>query len=357
VLDPRKPLQQLHSFGQWLPKHAALVKSITANASVASGFPAGGPGDVHLEAALQLLQQALQVAAEVSISGTAVATGAAAALPASSGAGSTNSRQQQQQQLQCGLRLASFSSNLPGAPALLHVLPGHSLTHLDLQLHTGTAAEHVQLSQLAHPSSLQELRLDGFFFYALADGCLDGLARLSQLTSLRVTGSWRGINKQLQQLLVQPLPLQELQADVLDIRDTASGLPNLAHPTQLTELITTQNSSKSTALPPQLQTLHLSECRDLAPVLALQQLQHITLCTAFESAAEQRQVLELARLPALQALQLSYRDIEAAAAAAPDWGTAAAAARVELYFKSHGRTWHAAHSNCPGRRGSSYSAH
>lgn len=39
VLNTKKPVQQLQGFGQWLPKHAALVKSITA---MTTAFDRGG---------------------------------------------------------------------------------------------------------------------------------------------------------------------------------------------------------------------------------------------------------------------------------------------------------------------------
>jgi hypothetical protein len=70
------------------------------------------------------------------------------------------------------------------------------------------------------------------------------------------------------------------------------------------------------ALPAQLQTLHLNQCRDLASVLALQQLQHLTLCPDF---VPERRVLGLSTLPALQTVELSYRKLHAAAGAASTW--------------------------------------
>lgn len=74
------------------------------------------------------------------------------------------------------------------------------------------------------------------------------------------------------------------------------------------------------ALQAQLQTLHMGECTDLAHVLRLQQLQRLTLCPDF---AEQRQLLQLEKLPALHELHLGYSALcgraAAAAAAAPVW--------------------------------------
>jgi hypothetical protein len=206
VLDPRKPLQQLHSFSQWLPKHAALVQSITATTetaairSIARLSSVRGPSDSHLEAAQQLLQQALQGAANAPKSGAAAAAVAAPRACALLAAGAeglptasahqTVTMQEQQQQ-QPGWRLASFSSDLPAAPALLHVLPAHSLTHLHLHLHGSAAARRASagLSHLARLSSLQHLHLHSSnAMYELPVGCLAGLAQLSQLTSLRLSG-------------------------------------------------------------------------------------------------------------------------------------------------------------------------
>uniref|UniRef100_A0A383W8V2 F-box domain-containing protein n=1 Tax=Tetradesmus obliquus TaxID=3088 RepID=A0A383W8V2_TETOB len=320
VFKREKLLQQLHSFAQWLPKHAALVKSITATAAINNRgllereqFP--------LATAQQLLQQALQAAAGVADAGcdAAGADAAAAAQPASSDVGSYNSTQhdQQQQQQQHGWRLASFSSDLPGVSTLLQLLPSHSLAHLHLVLE-----EPADLSQLARLSSLQQLHLQGNHFMGskLQDGCLAVVVQLSQLTSLRLSGMWWGIKKQLQQLLAQPLPLRQLVADFMDKAvDVRQALPSLAHLTQLTDLYIRGSGmpgGAGAALPAQLQSLHLGQCTNLAPVLALKQLQRLTLWPGF---AKQQQVLELASLPAVQELHLNYQGSLAAAAAAPTW--------------------------------------
>uniref|UniRef100_A0A383VWU3 F-box domain-containing protein n=1 Tax=Tetradesmus obliquus TaxID=3088 RepID=A0A383VWU3_TETOB len=159
VLNTKKPVQQLQGFGQWLPKHAALVKSITAMTTAfdrGGGQAALGTGEAwqsHLAAAQELLQQALQAAAEVPSTHTAASAAAAVAaavLPASSDAGVSSSTQRPQQQQ--GWRLASVSSDLPGAPRLLSLLPSGSLTHLHLDLQPGTPLK--ELSQLSRLSSL-----------------------------------------------------------------------------------------------------------------------------------------------------------------------------------------------------------
>jgi hypothetical protein len=154
------------------------VKSITAkNAYVDPDQCTSNEWDTHCEAVQQLLQRALQSAAEQAYAGTAGAA-AAAAVPASSNAVPENStQQQQQQQQQRGWRLASFESDLPGAPdlLLLLLLPCHSLTQLSLGLTATSAATSAlaQLSQLASLSTLQSLTLDSKGGRCwLPDGCL-----------------------------------------------------------------------------------------------------------------------------------------------------------------------------------------
>uniref|UniRef100_A0A383VAJ0 Uncharacterized protein n=1 Tax=Tetradesmus obliquus TaxID=3088 RepID=A0A383VAJ0_TETOB len=230
--------------------------------------------------------------------GAAGAAAAAAAGPASS---VTNSRQQQQQQQQQQQwwRVASCSSDLPGASALLAVLPG-SLTSLHLNLYRSGESE--DFGQLARLTGVQQLHLeDGCSQGRLPRGCIAAIGQLSQLTSLRVTGAFAGFQQQLQQLLAQPLPLHQLCLDVVDYdeRFQTAALLSLAHLTQLTELSCKGRSPRVTALPLQLQTLYhsLRDVRkriDVEMLLPLQQLQHLTVCVEF---AEQRRVLELPQLP------------------------------------------------------------
>jgi hypothetical protein len=128
---------------------------------------------------------------------------------------------------------------------------------------------------------------------------------------------WQGIMSQLQQLLAQPLPLRQLEVEVVELWDSlALGLPSLAHLTQLTKLIVKMHETECAALPPQLQSLHLSQCTDLAHILALQQLQCLTISPDLQ---QQQQVLQLVQLPALQTLGLSYQAGEAAVTAAQTW--------------------------------------
>jgi hypothetical protein len=95
-------------------------------------------------------------------------------------------------------------------------------------------------------------------------------------------------------------------------------LPSLAHLTQLTELIINQNVPQGAVLqlPSSPRNLRLGKCKDLPPVLALQQLQRLRM---FPEPSQQHQVLELAQVPCLEVLELNYCRTEDAAAAAPTW--------------------------------------
>jgi hypothetical protein len=122
TLQLTAPLAQLQSFKHWLPKHAALVDSISAKADASSGA-VSTPFTIdstlwqpHVEAAQQLLEQALQSAGNSTASVAATGAPAAAAAAAASTSASTAAqpvplqRVQQQQEHQ-GLQLSSFSSN------------------------------------------------------------------------------------------------------------------------------------------------------------------------------------------------------------------------------------------------------
>lgn len=301
VLNPAKPLQQMRSFSQWLSKHAALVKSITATTNAVDKWLL----QPHLAAASGLLQQALHMAAEVTNS-------SAAAVQASSSPASNSSTLAHQPQQQCGWRLASFSSDLPRALGMLPVLPC-TLTHLCLDLQAGTAV--AGLCQLSRLSRLQQLHLGsgkGYRWCELQHNCLAGLTQLSQLTSLRLTGAWSGIESELEPLLMQPLLLQQLQVDAA----STWTVPSLAHLSQLTEMTIGKGVHRGAALPAQLQTLRLGRCSELARVLALKQLQRLTLQLDIKK-GELQPELELAELPALQELDLCYFGDDVAAAAAP----------------------------------------
>jgi uncharacterized membrane protein len=101
------------------------------------------------------------------------------------------------------------------------VLSAHSLTHLHLVLQEGAAGKlyPAELRQLARLSSLQQLHLQGSSLtFELPAGCLAGLAQLSRLTSLRLSGLLYGIMQELQQLLMQSLPLCLLNQSIWTVR-------------------------------------------------------------------------------------------------------------------------------------------
>uniref|UniRef100_A0A383VDI5 Uncharacterized protein n=1 Tax=Tetradesmus obliquus TaxID=3088 RepID=A0A383VDI5_TETOB len=187
------PLPRLRSFAQWLPKTAALVKSLcTIAQNPAPERVEGLPWALHAEAAMLLLQQALQLAAAPAAAAGAAAAGSASAVAAAV-APVVLLQQQQQQQQQQGLRLDSFSGNWPGTPELLDALPAHSLTQLQLDLGCpshcaltryeadGTAAS----AALARFSSLQHLTVANTRYACDNPAtCLAGVAQLTQVTYL-----------------------------------------------------------------------------------------------------------------------------------------------------------------------------
>jgi hypothetical protein len=122
----------------------------------------------------------------------------------------------------------------------------------------------------------------------------------------------------LQQLLAQPLPLQKLQLDI----NCDLPVTDMSQLTQLTELdaLFCKLPAKS-ELPAQLQLLKfkMSDLPDsLVPVTQpqLKQLQHLHLKITH---AQPQQLLQLARLPVLQHLELSYEDEADISATASTW--------------------------------------
>jgi hypothetical protein len=351
VLYATAALPQLRSFAQWLTRHAELVRSLTVNVQPDYHIPVvdGLPHDVHLEAAQELLQLALRdasaqqlaahdlpAAADPAAATAASTAAAAAAISDLQGVRQQQQHQQQQQQWchQQGLRLHSFSSDLPKAADMLAVLNPHSQADVSLEWNysspyvTDSAALSAALSRL---SSLQQLRLLDAQDASLGNA-LTALAQLSQLTSLEISGdlaepSYQGpgqlkqpVAEALQQLLPQPLPLQ-----VFKLSAWRCQLPalDMAHLTKLTELdviscVFTQDS----VLPAQLQRLTLAVWEDaqgLETVTKLQQLQHLKHLKLHVHFMQQQPLLQLVQLPALQHLALGYDDALFAAATAPAW--------------------------------------
>jgi hypothetical protein len=181
TLDLKVPLPKLNSFALWLPKHAALVNSITAKMICEQGD--AQPPDSHIDEAQRVLHQALQLA------GTAAAAPPTAAmLSAAAVAASVNEYTPTQQQKQQGLRLASFSSDLPSAE-LLAALPAHSLTHLEVYhgcYRTRSDKDNSSIAAaLARLSSLQHLELTTSE-NGIPVSALEGVAQLSRLTALEL---------------------------------------------------------------------------------------------------------------------------------------------------------------------------
>jgi hypothetical protein len=287
------PLSRLCSFARWLPKHAALLKSITIStpASPQPQFVDGLQWGLHLEAAQQLLQQALQLS---------TALPAAAAAHCTSAAQQQQEEQQQQQQQQ-PLPPPNISSiTMTGNAGMLAALPAHSLTHLNI-LELLQPVNYAAVSAaLAKLSNLRQLHIGD---PAISLNCAASLAQLSQLTLLELDGFGyytEAEAEQLQLLLVQPLPLQVLRMPDFGCHSDSPGL-DLSQVTQLLEF-SVGLSMKAAVLPSQLQQLQIGEVRcdkDFTAILQLQQLQRLIIRVA---AAKLEWLLSLAKLPDLQFL-------------------------------------------------------
>jgi hypothetical protein len=145
-------LEQVRSFASWLPKHAQLVKSITANVQRQYHWTVLQE-ETHKDAAVAVLTQALHAAAR------RVTTQQQPTLltPAATAAAGGNALPQ------CGLHLASFTSNLPWLPSVLDALPADTLAQLDIKLVLGkepaAPAAGSVTAALARLSKLQQLVL------------------------------------------------------------------------------------------------------------------------------------------------------------------------------------------------------
>ncbi|KAF6250522.1 hypothetical protein COO60DRAFT_1646697 [Scenedesmus sp. NREL 46B-D3] len=170
----------------------------------------GLPWELYLEAAQQLLQQALQPAAAVppaaAVSLAAVAAAgqdAAAAVPAG--------QQQQQQQRLALSAINSFAltkfTSAAFVTGMLAALPADSLTHLRWHYEGGPVDGPDVSAALVRLTNLQRLSVH---IWEPPYSWLAGVAQLIRLTSLTLAGTWPGDPQQLQQLLAQPLPLREL---------------------------------------------------------------------------------------------------------------------------------------------------
>jgi hypothetical protein len=335
VLNKQQSLSQMRSFAAWLPTHAHLVRSISAEVQLQRidvvSWDFSNPQSVALG---QQLHEALSAAAAATAQfartppppAAAAATEAApAACESAAAAALVAPQQQQQQQQQQRWRLARFSCDLPGAAGMLAALPAHSLTCLELGLTQSSTANLNDLpAALARLSNLQQLKLvsmtQDYEPRTLPDRLIC-LAQLSQLTRLELGG--RIADAFVKQLLRQPLQqLQQLRI----YRGAHSPVIqlNLAHLTQLTKIAGGSDEhpfvpAKGTVLPAQLKHLQLTVGYSggaLASVLPLQQLQQLDLMVEFP---QQEPLLELTQLPALQQLTLRYRVMSLAAQAAAAW--------------------------------------
>jgi hypothetical protein len=135
---------------------------------------------------------------------------------------------EQQQQQSCshgrnvqGSLLASdYSEYIQGGLQILGLLAGMGLVELNVVFDVtrsgrpfSTEGHDLQgpalAGKLARLQGLQRLTLHGAVGHIPVPGsCLSGLAQLTRLTSLKITGSWSDGLKPLQQLLAQQLPLQ-----------------------------------------------------------------------------------------------------------------------------------------------------
>uniref|UniRef100_A0A383VZK6 Uncharacterized protein n=2 Tax=Tetradesmus obliquus TaxID=3088 RepID=A0A383VZK6_TETOB len=151
--------------------------------------------------------------------------------------------------------------------------------------------------------------------------CLAAAAQLTQLTHLKLSGSWEDAAQQLQQLLLRPLPLRELH---LSVREQLPAL-DLSRLSQLAELKGNGALPEESVLPPMLQQLqltprtteHLSIVSGCGPG-SLQQLRQVTLDVWF-GAEGRPQLLRLAHLPALEHAALHYEHTDAAVGTASAW--------------------------------------
>jgi Leucine-rich repeat (LRR) protein len=304
------PLAVLCSFASWLPQHAALVSSITVKTPVKTCNQEKGDG-LRLEAAQQLLQQAMQLAT---------------ALPAAAARSNTAAAVQQQQPV----RLPNISSiTLAGDGAMLRVLPAHSLTHLSLQWLPCSSGSATAAAALAKLSNLQQLHIQTLYDDSNLGSFLTGVAQLSRLTSLELDYVDSSRVEELLQVLAQPLPLQVLRFTCL--RDDKLRRLDLSHHTQLQELSARAGWEELDVIfPPQLQQLQLvvASSTQIEVLMALRHLRRLKLTVRFDEPAL---LLRLTQLPALQQLPLEYGHSRFAVATAAAWPQLPQLNELELF--------------------------
>ncbi|WIA29600.1 hypothetical protein OEZ86_012090 [Tetradesmus obliquus] len=309
-------IAKLSQFAAWIPRHAGMLAELflTVPQSGCEGLSA----ESYATAAEQVLLLALQ--------NTAAAAGAHAVFPASPASPRPAVLQP--------LRLRVFSTDFLSGPGLLAALPAATLTSLGVKHMQGypsansTAISHA----LAGLTALRHLTLENYNCEhgKLAGNCLQGVAKLACLTSLRLT--WVAADadlallpQTLQELRLAaccgaaPLKLQHLtgvEALHLDLQGTPA--PGSALPAQLQQLTlytwgdnvaadTFGNSSYLRYKQHNLQHLQLD---------ALQQLRALVVTNGL---CEPQQMHRVACLPKLEAVVLRYTDASLAQRAAPAW--------------------------------------
>uniref|UniRef100_A0A383VBF8 Uncharacterized protein n=1 Tax=Tetradesmus obliquus TaxID=3088 RepID=A0A383VBF8_TETOB len=237
---------------------------------------------------------------------------------------------QQQQQRQQAMQVPSFSSiTMAGTVGMLAALPAHSLTHLHLEQLFAPCDGAVVSAALVRLSSLQELRLGDVG--SVSCDCLAALAQLKQLTSLELGEEDQMMkDADLQQLLVQPLPLRVLRLH-------CSGWDpclDLSRWTQLQEFTFSssyRDGELHAVFPAQLQKLQLGTMarkEDFQPILPLQQLRSRVL---IDEVGSPEMLLRLAQLPALQHLSLRYYYFDVAEDAAAAFPQMPQLQELEMY--------------------------
>ncbi|KAF6248731.1 hypothetical protein COO60DRAFT_1689590 [Scenedesmus sp. NREL 46B-D3] len=225
---------------------------------------------------------------------------------------------------------------MEGSTSMLTALPTHSLTHLDLQGLHGPVHGPAVSAALARLNNLQRLRVA---MQRAPCSCLAGVAQLTRLMSLELGGYWSGSKQPLQQLLLQPLPLQVLCLSMYE----HLPLLDLSHLTQLQELCD-RSYNLTAVFPPQLQQLEIwrvSSKKILQPVMPLQQLRSLMFTADVD---EPGQLLSrLAQLPALKQMWVVF-DRWQPAAAAVTWSQPPQLRELAVRFLSDGpsrRQWQA----------------
>jgi hypothetical protein len=309
---------------RWLPKHAALVNSITASGPHESEpTVAGVIRWEYLEVAQQLLQQGLQASAWFHVAGgtaSAAAQDVTAAVQGNHCSSSALTKEHNHQQQQ--LHLASFHSDFLGTPGVLAALPAKHLTSLNVHYSADTvAAAHAMTAALAQLTSLQQLCLTtGNFNLGMPDSCLSGVAQLPRLTKLTLAGDWPDMA--LQEVVTAALPLQHLDLGEIQsgvFQDSREPVLEMRGLSQLREL-TAWEVPGECLLPAQLRRLTLisvPHAGSLSAIMALHQLQQLSL--GLDPCKDAAALLRLGQLPALTHLALAYLEADTAAATATAW--------------------------------------